>query len=45
MALIDDTKTLLGELISFATVSSDGNLELIAWAADRLGELGAERPG
>ena len=42
MALIDDTKTLLGELISFATVSSDGNLELIAWAADRLGDLGAE---
>lgn len=42
MALIDDTKSLLGELIAFATVSSDSNLELIAWAADRLGELGAD---
>lgn len=42
MALIDDTKSLLAELIALATVSSDSNLELIAWAADRLGELGAD---
>ncbi|WP_306029585.1 acetylornithine deacetylase [Stappia sp. MMSF_3263] len=42
MALIDDTKEILGELIAFPTVSSDSNLELIAHAADRLGALGAE---
>lgn len=42
MALIDDTKEILGELIAFPTVSSDSNLELIAHAADRLGTLGAE---
>lgn len=42
MALIDDTKSLLAELIALATVSSDSNLELIAWVADRLGELGAD---
>lgn len=42
MALIDETKEILGELIAFPTVSSDSNLELIAHAADRLGALGAE---
>ncbi|WP_428698090.1 acetylornithine deacetylase [Stappia sp.] len=42
MALIDDTKEILGELIAFPTISSDSNLELIAHAADRLGALGAE---
>ena len=29
MALIDDTRAILGELIAFPTVSSDSNLDLI----------------
>jgi acetylornithine deacetylase len=41
MALIDDTREILAELIAFPTVSRDSNLELIAYAADRLGALGA----
>lgn len=41
MALIDDTKSILADLIGFPTVSADSNLELIAYAADRLGALGA----
>lgn len=41
MALIDETKAILGDLIAFPTVSSDGNLELIAYAAERLTACGA----
>lgn len=41
MALIDDTRDILAELIAFPTVTSDSNLELIAYAADYLGALGA----
>ena len=41
MALIDDTRAILGDLIAFPTVSRDSNLELIAYAADRLGAAGA----
>jgi acetylornithine deacetylase len=41
MALIDDTREILADLIAFPTVSRDSNLELIAYAADRLGALGA----
>jgi acetylornithine deacetylase len=33
---------LLGDLIAFPTVSSDSNLDLIGWAADRLRLLGAD---
>ena len=33
---------LLGELVAFPTVSSESNLELIAWAAALLRDLGAE---
>ena len=32
----------LGDLVAFPTVSSDSNLDLISWAADRLRMLGAE---
>jgi len=41
VALIDDTKAILGDLIAFPTVSSDSNLELIAYAAEKLGALDA----
>ncbi len=36
MALIDDTKAILADLVAFPTVSADSNLELIAYAAERL---------
>lgn len=42
MSLIDDTCGILGELVAFPTVSSDSNLDLIAYAAERLGECGAQ---
>jgi acetylornithine deacetylase len=41
MALLDDTVAILGDLIAFPTVSADSNLDLIAYAAERLGECGA----
>jgi len=41
VALIDDTKRILADLVAFPTVSADSNLELIAYAADRLGACGA----
>ncbi|WP_305970358.1 MULTISPECIES: acetylornithine deacetylase [unclassified Mameliella] len=41
MDLLYRTEELLGELIAFPTVSADGNLDLIAWAANYLKELGA----
>ncbi|MCW2306974.1 acetylornithine deacetylase [Rhodobium gokarnense] len=41
MTLIDDTRDILRDLIAFPTVSADSNLELIAYAADHLGALGA----
>jgi len=41
MSLLDDTRAILADLIAFPTVSADSNLELIAYAADRLGDLGA----
>ncbi|MBO6717916.1 MAG: acetylornithine deacetylase [Rhizobiaceae bacterium] len=36
------TRDILGELIGFPTISSDGNLELIAYAAAVLSESGAQ---
>ncbi|VAW04042.1 Acetylornithine deacetylase [hydrothermal vent metagenome] len=39
--LLDDTCTLLGELIGFPTVTSDSNLEMIAHLAGRLEHVGA----
>ncbi|MBZ0162418.1 MAG: acetylornithine deacetylase [Notoacmeibacter sp.] len=41
MALIDDTRALLADLIAFPTVSADSNLDLISYAADRLAGCGA----
>lgn len=41
MALIDKTKRILADLVAFPTVSTDSNLALIAYAADRLGACGA----
>lgn len=41
MDRLEETVGLLGELIAFPTVSSESNLELISWASDRLGHLGA----
>lgn len=41
MALIDDTKAVLADLVAFPTVSADSNLDLIAHAAERLERCGA----
>ena len=41
MSVLDDTKAILADLIAFPTVSSDSNLDLIAWCAGRLEALGA----
>lgn len=41
MSLLEETKAVLADLIAFPTVSADSNLELIAYAADRLGAVGA----
>ena len=41
MALIDDTRAILADLIAYPTVSADGNLDLIVYAADRLNDCGA----
>ncbi|MDA5093109.1 acetylornithine deacetylase [Aliiroseovarius sp. KMU-50] len=39
--MIKDTKDILADLIAFPTVSSDSNLEMIAYLADRLEACGA----
>jgi acetylornithine deacetylase len=36
------TRAILSELIAFPTVSSDSNLEMIAYCADRLSAIGAD---
>ncbi|WOI55783.1 acetylornithine deacetylase [Palleronia sp. LCG004] len=41
MSRIDETVTILGELIAYPTVSSDSNLAMIDFLADCLGALGA----
>ncbi|WP_198174295.1 acetylornithine deacetylase [Mesorhizobium xinjiangense] len=41
MALIDDTRAILADLIAFPTVSSESNLDLITYAAEMLGNCGA----
>lgn len=41
MALIDDTKAILADLVAYPTVSAGSNLELIAYAAEKLSECGA----
>lgn len=35
------TRAILGDLVSYPTVSADGNLELVAYAADHLSSAGA----
>lgn len=42
MSLLDQTKSILKELIAYPTVSSDSNLALIEWIASQLEALGAE---
>lgn len=41
MTALDETVGLLGDLIAFPTVSSESNLALIDWAAERLAASGA----
>ncbi len=41
MAILDDTKLLLCQLIAFPTVSTDSNIALIEFLADRLQAVGA----
>ena len=41
MTLLDETRGILADLIAFPTVSADSNLDLIAYAAELLGALGA----
>jgi acetylornithine deacetylase len=41
MTTLSRTRDILGDLIAFPTVSSDGNLEMIAYAADLLSAAGA----
>lgn len=41
MDMLARTREVLGQLVAFPTVSSDGNLELIAYAADLLSDAGA----
>ncbi|MHA3976994.1 acetylornithine deacetylase [Halovulum sp. GXIMD14794] len=39
--MLDETIDILGTLIGFPTVSSDSNLGMIAWLAERLSDAGA----
>ena len=39
--MLAETRTILGDLIAFPTVSADPNLDLIAYAAERLDACGA----
>ena len=39
---LDSTTSLLNRLIAFPTISTDSNIDLIQFAADRLDSLGAE---
>ena len=41
MTSFERTVDILGDLIAFPTVSADSNLELIAYLANRLGDVGA----
>ncbi|MCC0015149.1 MAG: acetylornithine deacetylase [Rhodobiaceae bacterium] len=38
---VEDTRAILADLVAFPTISSDSNLELIAYAAERLDGCGA----
>lgn len=41
MERLEHTADILGDLIAFPTVSAESNLEMIAYLADRLGDVGA----
>ncbi|ADZ71071.1 acetylornithine deacetylase [Polymorphum gilvum] len=41
MTVLDETKAILADLIAFPTVSTDSNLDLIAYAGERLSACGA----
>ena len=41
MTDLDRTRAILADLVAFPTVSSDGNLELVAYVAELLGNAGA----
>lgn len=41
MTTLAETRRILGDLVAFPTVSSDGNLELVAYVSDLLSSLGA----
>ncbi len=40
--LLDRTKEIVGDLIAFPSISSDSNLDIIAYLADRLEDAGAD---
>ena len=40
-AVLNETRTILGDLIAFPTISPDSNLDLIAYTAERLEACGA----
>jgi len=42
MATLDHTKALLGDLISYPSISSNSNVEVIGYMAQRLQEIGAD---
>lgn len=42
MSLLNETKSILSDLIAFPTVSSESNLALIQYASDKLQSLGAD---
>jgi len=42
MSKLDTTREILEKLIAFPTISTESNLELIAYVADYLGHLGAQ---
>lgn len=41
MTTLDETRRILADLVAFPTISSDGNLELVAYVSDLLSSLGA----
>lgn len=42
MDRLTETRAILSDLIAFPTVSADSNLEMVAYLASRLGDLGAQ---
>lgn len=40
--MLNETKSLLSDLVAFPTISTDNNLELINYVAERLHDVGAE---